>query len=515
MPVVAFLFTQDPPRANSLSDNRICEVLTRGLLSRSKHDEQVSAQIHSGGLLLHRFAYRTVEKSEVDTFKGRKSLARTEKAKLEAWAYLLAEFCESFEANWHLGSVISLEETLRTGGVEVYSVGHISLPMARMLDRKLRNVDGYLGAMEVDLGHLVQYKVCWSGLIRRYQVVGTELGFLTGNGTPPEEKWALNADPERWWHSVGASAVYWIEPGEPNKVHPDHVDRLPDSSRGAAARTAIARLMKPTPLERLVERVGPNELPPDTRSFSAERLPGAADAIIPPDKLTKYALNLDHEIGGPKARLFLELLDIAVDDWQFLAEQLLQGIQRAPAFGKVRRNDYGVQFDVITAVKGRNGVIKPVLSAWIVLPGQPPSLTTVFIPDRKTVIDTDSVEDVPILPLEKREDWELLWEVASAAAAEAAERAVPEPMFVRSGEDGPGRWYLGGAEGLAAVRVFDARRGFARWLRQSGHGRSAHLPGSWIFANYRNYDTSVAWASAFVEVLQWHDVRSEVFAVMT
>lgn len=515
MPTIAFFFTQDPPRRQYLSDEQICEALVRGLLSPQAQTPPVSAQVRSGGLLLYRFAYRTVEMSEVDTIRGQKTLARTEGAKIEAWAYLLAEFCESFEAGWHRGSVISLEKTLRTGGVEVYSVGPVSLQLAAELDDALRDIDGYLGAMELDLGHFVQYKVCWTGLFRRFQIIGSELGFIAEDGSPPEEKWSLDEDPERWWHSVGATSVYWTELADPNMRHPEHVTALPDSVRGGTARSAIAKLMKPTPLERLVERIGPELLPTDTRSFSAERLPGAADAVIPPDKLRTYALNLDHEIGGPKARLFLELLGIAADDWQFLSEQIKQGVLRAPAFGKVSLSDYGVKFDVITAVKGRNGAIKPVLSAWIVRPGEPPTLTTAYVADRKRVVDVEAVKDVPILPPDQRTEWDKLWDIANATAVAAAELAVPDPMFVSSGEDGPGRWYLDGAEGFAAVRVFDARGGFARWLRKSNHDDSGHLPGAWVYAKYRSYDISVAWANAFAEVLAWHDVRCEVFASMT
>jgi hypothetical protein len=513
VPAVAFLFTQRPP-SGFLSDEEICARIVRGLIAKSTRGSPSRASIRSGGLLLHRYAYRAVEFSEAQEFRGRASFATGEKVKLETWAYLLADFAEAIRETWHLGKPAAIDAALEREGVEVYSVSSLELEAARRLHESVGDVDGYLGAMQLDLGHPVIYQVCWAGLFRRYQVVNTELGFLDSCGDPIEERWPLDVTDDRWWHTVGASEIYWTRSSDESKPHPDQLLAQPDSRRGAAARNALGRLTAPTPMERLLKFIRPEHLPPDTKRFSAEPIPGAADAVIPEKKLREYALNLDHPDGGPKARAFLEILGIKADDWRYLALQLEHGVREAPAFRSVSRNDYGVRFDVITAVKGRNGVIKPVLSAWIALLGRPPSLTTTYLAPRNEEPHTRHITEVPLLPRDQHEDWQSLWEVASAAAAQAAHLVVPEPIHV-SGPADPGQWYLSGVEGVASVRVFDARRGFARWLRQRGFGSAHHKSGTRVSAPGRSYDINVAWANTFAEVLQWHGVECEVIAYMT
>lgn len=513
MPVVAFMF--GPSKAVGYSqEEAICTALTRELLTDAHGGKHVAALIRSGGLLLHAFAYRRVEVSEIESVNGLPAFGWLEQVKMQTWRYLLADFLDLTSKSWHQGDVWALNKALQKLHVEVYSVGPVELDTAQQIHRRLTAIDGYIGCVEVDLGHPVVYQTCWSGLGDRFQVVDTEFGFLDPWGTPEEERWPLEVA-DRWWHTVGASAVYWTSINDESSAHPPSINAAPDSERGAAARSALVRLLWSTPLERLVDEIRPSELPLDTKSFSAEKLPGAEDAVIPPEKLHGYALNLDHPNGGPKARNFRDLLGIVASDWRFLAEQLRRGVLRVPAFRSVSRTNFGVRFDVITVVKGRNGAIKPVLSAWIVRPDEPPTLTTTFIAKRGTGLPAMSVDEVPILLPDRRTDWQLLWEVAVAAATEAGDLTVPEPMCVTAGPDGPGDWFLDGAEGYAKVRVPDARRGFARWLRQSGNGEAGYQPGTYVYAPGRGFDKCVAWANAFAEVLDWHGVDCEVNASMT
>jgi hypothetical protein len=204
-------------------------------------------------------------------------------------------------------------------------------------------------------------------------------------------------------------------------------------------------------------------------------------------------------------KLFRDLLEIEAGDWQYLAAQLRRGVRDAPAIRTGVSDEHGVRFNVVSAVLGRNGVVKPVPSAWIVKPDEPPILTTAFLAPAGVSVDTD-VAPVPILPIARQRDWELLWQVAAAAASEAAQIVVPEPMRVF------GTWYKTGAEGFATVRVFDARRDFAKWLRSAGHGRAGHKSGTWVTAPVRGYDAASAWAHTFAEVLGWHGIKCEVDA---
>lgn len=53
-----------------------------------------------------------------------------------------------------------------------------------------------------------------------------------------------------------------------------------------------------------------------------DRLPRAAEAFGITEKLVKYSLNLDHSVGGPKAKGFQQILGIVLADVDYLAHVL-------------------------------------------------------------------------------------------------------------------------------------------------------------------------------------------------
>jgi hypothetical protein len=50
-----------------------------------------------------------------------------------------------------------------------------------------------------------------------------------------------------------------------------------------------------------------------------DRLPRAAEAFGITEKLVRYSLNLDHSVGGPKAKGFQQILGIVLADADYLA----------------------------------------------------------------------------------------------------------------------------------------------------------------------------------------------------
>ena len=150
-----------------------------------------------------------------------------------------------------------------------------------------------------------------------------------------------------------------------------------------------------------------------------------------------YALNPNHKDGKHKARVFRSALGIEAKDWKFLASQLKAGLGAATIIQKVRSEDYAVKSRVLVPVTGRNGVVKPVLSAWEVRPRQPPRLTTAYVYEPEVVTD----ELPPVLPplvvldeLSGNELWLAIWEVASQAGMSAAGALIPTPMLVVAAE---------------------------------------------------------------------------------
>lgn len=105
---------------------------------------------------------------------------------------------------------------------------------------------------------------------------------------------------------------------------------------------------------------------------------GANRAIIDPRKLTDYALNPAHPVGGNKARVFESTLGFNARNADDLMAQLRQGVMsNTPVPGKF--DQFGSRFTVDIPVAGPsgNGVVR---SGWIYRPGSDtPELTTLFV----------------------------------------------------------------------------------------------------------------------------------------
>jgi hypothetical protein len=81
-------------------------------------------------------------------------------------------------------------------------------------------------------------------------------------------------------------------------------------------------------------------------------LPRVQNAHGVESKLRAYSLNMQHEIGAHKARVFQRALGIGLDDVEHLVDQLLVGIGDTP-ISDVRDNaPYGVLCEVVVSVQG-------------------------------------------------------------------------------------------------------------------------------------------------------------------
>lgn len=107
----------------------------------------------------------------------------------------------------------------------------------------------------------------------------------------------------------------------------------------------------------------------DQEPVEGQPLPNAAKAVIAPAKLTEYALNLNHDHGAPKARVFRTALGIGRDDAQFLAEQILHELPQHPV--RSRKVQYTTTWRVDIPITGRNDARRHVITAWEMRDGLP------------------------------------------------------------------------------------------------------------------------------------------------
>lgn len=106
-------------------------------------------------------------------------------------------------------------------------------------------------------------------------------------------------------------------------------------------------------------------------------LPGASDAWIPPEKLTRYLLCLTHPVGGPKAKFFRHY-GFHEMNVHLLEEQLLL-IARSEQVVEVAESPYGTKYSVDGTVRTPTQQVLTVRSIWIVEKGRnAPRFVTAF-----------------------------------------------------------------------------------------------------------------------------------------
>jgi hypothetical protein len=256
--------------------------------------------------------------------------------------------------------------------------------------------------------------------------------------------------------------------------------------------------------------------PSKTFEFTAISEPtDILQAIMPEGKFTKYLFDRAHKDGRSKAVFLIDKLGIDSEDWRYLAGQFYFGLLMAhPEDLNLKEWDTGycARFDVRMRIRNRSGEKAIIVTGWSMNPGVLPSLSTAFPGPR----DAEAVEpgDPPILPPEPRSDadWLQLWEWASAAAIRAGESHVPTPMFL----SGIGAISEGEC-GTALVRVFNARRGLARWLKRQGLGESDGCGGTVVFSPIQNQslDRANAWARTVALILKLNGIEADVQSLPT
>ena len=108
------------------------------------------------------------------------------------------------------------------------------------------------------------------------------------------------------------------------------------------------------------------------------RLPNAGQARIPTDKLVRYALDLRHERGQHKARVFASALGITAADWRYVHDAILAALPEGTV-RSTRITPFGIAYEVVVTIDGLNGATMPVVTTWIIEGDAPPRLTSTWV----------------------------------------------------------------------------------------------------------------------------------------
>ncbi|MFT4034680.1 MAG: hypothetical protein QM679_03780 [Patulibacter sp.] len=105
-----------------------------------------------------------------------------------------------------------------------------------------------------------------------------------------------------------------------------------------------------------------DDTPNTPRLAVGDRFPEPHRATIPPPKLRDYALDLGHESGRHKARVFAAVGGLSREDWPWLAQRLLEGLVDAVVI-KVKERVH-TTYEARIAVTFPNGRIATVTTSW-------------------------------------------------------------------------------------------------------------------------------------------------------
>lgn len=102
-------------------------------------------------------------------------------------------------------------------------------------------------------------------------------------------------------------------------------------------------------------------------------------AKVPDEKLTKYALNMEHPSGKNKAIAFKEALGYTQENYEDLKAKILDSFNEKELVYK-REDKYGKRYEQIMRIKGPNGKTANVLTAWIKEnDNAEPRLTSIYV----------------------------------------------------------------------------------------------------------------------------------------
>lgn len=110
----------------------------------------------------------------------------------------------------------------------------------------------------------------------------------------------------------------------------------------------------------------------------ANAIPNAANATFDVRKLTEYALNPAHPIGGEKARVFERALGFNLSNHGLLSSQIVAGVRNNPA-KVIRVDSFGTHYRVDIPVRGPigDGVVT---TGWTIRSNSStPSLSTLWV----------------------------------------------------------------------------------------------------------------------------------------
>lgn len=483
-----FLFDADRPELGGYYGYPCNKVLFDSILSSTS----ICSRIYSGDLLLHFLCEQICEvKREGNTTSTSYAVST------DLYITLLTELAQSIKE--HHNTIFASDIAVLFAKHNIYCIVlsqllHLSL---MHIDESIRGFKGYIGAFELDKGNPLHFSLFIDLLI--------EHGFIDQNKIYIQEEYGVDCEeiiPD-WVRDNPILEVEIIDAYKYQEQAPPLISTSELSFAGKRFQDIMESKGKKDHYQKIASSLLNNEN--GDFQYTVNGKLSFNRIIVPKEKLTEYSLNLEHKGSGrSKAELFKKLLGITKKDWRYLAAQLQNGLPDGELCN-VRKTQYGIQYHVDIPVKGLNGVSKTVRTAWITKNNVEISLTTAYIPDEKNQQGIAGKDPLIVTHSESSGFWQELYDLAHKEAMKEANKTIPTPMYI-SGYSDP---VMDGMCGFASVIIADARKGFAKWLKNKGIGYHNYKGGWAVSAPSfgQSYEKAKAYAEAFEKVLRQNGIK--------
>lgn len=505
-PACAFLFDASADGVGSPALAFFADAVLEALASADPEGRTCS-RLMTGLPMLRSLAERTVAVHAVGNRSG-----HTKSHDVDTYKFVVWDWLDSLPFRWSTVNAEAGSRIFRLHTGECVTLVSLDPVIRLAIDRLLWSTPGYIGAFEIDAGNplhrtgFVEQQIYVAAIVD-----GTVVHDRTFEG---DEHWAFDGS-----KTFKPNGIRWEPYGWLRSNGPPGLPEVAFSERGAQAARDYLRKHDDTVEGRVIKAIARAYWSNSTRkAFSFEMSGTPQDvlsALMPDGKFTDYLFNREHKAGGSKATFFIDEVGVEPDDWRYLAAQFYYGLLVAePQKLKFSewQDGYGVRFNVDMQVRGRVGRTAIVSTGWMLKPGALPALSTAIPGDRNA--NVPGAVDPPILPPGNRgeAEWAKLWGWANSAGIKKGDEAVPTPLYVENYAPEPE-----GECGSALVRVRDARRGLARWLKESGIGNTDYRGGVVVHSPIasQSRDRAIAWAREVVLTLKLNGIDSEMEAHYT
>ena len=431
----------------------------------------------------------------------------TQSYDMDVYRTVIWDAADSISEQWNSVDPEAFPIILGNRGVHCIATPTLPVGLGPEIDSRLRGTRGYLGAIEIDLGNPIQCAIFIDYLIKDAVVTGGQV--------------VMELGPEGYPNSIfdgGGSflpgGTRWVNCGELSALHPPIPIPTNLSRRGQISLDRYQGKRQFSLQDRVIAalaRADRTSAQHQNYRFAATAHPQSPlEASLPESKFVQYLLDECHPEGGPKAKFFREALGIGPAEWRYLAAQFHDGLIAAELVEVDVRSfpgGQGVRFNADIAIMGLNGKSANVATVWQMELGKRPQLITAKPGPHLTRGRLATAPPI-ILELPEGDDkWAAIHRLAAEAGRDAADRAVPTPMHIAGyGTE------MEGACGGAAVRIKDARRGYAKWAISSGVGSRGFRPGARVYAEIDSQSAhrAHAYATSYAAVLQHNGIDCEV-----